>query len=1279
MGAASASVAKGPASAGYAPPAALLAERAGGDGYMPPLASLSAIPARPAVQRADAGEGREELTVQPRLEVGPVGDRFEQEADAIAAQVMATREAGTAEAAPAASVQRACGACSASVDEPRARRTSLIGEEIGEAAPAVMRTSLIGDEISEAPPMIQRECAACAASEDSRSARRTSLIGAEIGQASPDDAWAARGRRTAGAETIAASDSQLTSGGSPLSESTRTFFESRMGRDLGGVRVHQGDGARALNRSIAARAFTYRDHIWLGAGESAGPSFTMAHELAHVMQQTAPGPLGRPAPRVRRVACNAKENLFFFPKKGGSINDFHDETSRWVTKKDTSIIGEVRVPNYGKKGFTTVPERFGFADLVRTNNGNLVGMGFTDAKPKMNSAGTATTPGATPAATPGTTPGATPASTPGTTSGATPGGGGAGPAISAAQYWYMAESLQAGGWVKPVNLSTHISMYAGSRGVTRNGKTFDPIATEKQMDAKAAPRWQDVDFMRDAATAPTDIKVGEIKFGGGRDLSMEARQQAVNYVNGFKSAAKGYEKLRDRNLKAHAGANDILDKSSNASLAPWTLGADLMSTWGGPTGWEPVSGSQDLVIAKWERTPFNEYLISPCANTKQEFQGKLFAQHDSANTFLWLYAFQAADSSGKFGANAKAAFKPHQEVAHSLQGDLFASPTDKDKAVMRPLEGAPAPAPDAALQPPVRALSAASRDGRGVARPKPAKPIPAEDFFARNYEAWKAKQLKLTEDFGGFEKSAAGKSATGDLLFDTAVRNTVDITGKDPSGRTTQQPSAGDQRKDRDTLNEIQLMSGVSGRVLGMLRKTFGTAFVKVINVYRGLKQKFDDFMKGRKAPASKGGRLAAGVIKVAGQIFAAVLRHLLPQIGHLLISCVERGFKAAIEKWIGADIQAVIGDKVEEFQSKLEKVERDIHARVDEAVGGISTWLHGKYESILETWDEFGELLAIARTAFNAARVAMCAAGGLETVGIACVVAGADFVLSLFDVSPGELLAGALLGTCVAQKMIAENILQIDTIRKLPATIAQKILEFVRPLLPTEPVNIAGMLCDSIAGETEMPEVKEVTCGEGGSGSSTPTGPGWGVPPGIDPKMLNRPPLEDEIKKHGTLDHMVEKDKPPPPPAPPKPSGAEPGSGAEGKEKEGADSVGEGNLGPDAKISGITLEVHAGFNPDKAYDGKTYYTVQLVAVASDASIYGPVSVDIYVHKAFRSGAGARVTYTFRVKKTGANIVLTDSKTGKQLEIYGSATKKFTSVVRPPKAPKTASLPEEKK
>jgi len=77
-------------------------------------------------------------------------------------------------------------------------------------------------------------------------------------------------------------------GGTSLPTATRSFFETRFGRDLSKVRIHSGDEATALNDSIQAYAFTYQNHIWLGAGLTPEPSYLLAHELTHVIQQTEP-------------------------------------------------------------------------------------------------------------------------------------------------------------------------------------------------------------------------------------------------------------------------------------------------------------------------------------------------------------------------------------------------------------------------------------------------------------------------------------------------------------------------------------------------------------------------------------------------------------------------------------------------------------------------------------------------------------------------------------------------------------------------------------------------------------------------------------------------------------------------------------------------------------------------------------------------------------------------------------------------------------------------------
>jgi len=86
-------------------------------------------------------------------------------------------------------------------------------------------------------------------------------------------------------------------GGAPLSSGLRTQVEPLLGYDLGHVRVHQDGRAHEAARDLSARAFTHREHIWLGRGERADDVSLMAHELTHVVQQ---GAAPTPAPIQRR-------------------------------------------------------------------------------------------------------------------------------------------------------------------------------------------------------------------------------------------------------------------------------------------------------------------------------------------------------------------------------------------------------------------------------------------------------------------------------------------------------------------------------------------------------------------------------------------------------------------------------------------------------------------------------------------------------------------------------------------------------------------------------------------------------------------------------------------------------------------------------------------------------------------------------------------------------------------------------------------------------------------
>jgi hypothetical protein len=82
-------------------------------------------------------------------------------------------------------------------------------------------------------------------------------------------------------------------GGERLVSEVREPMEAAFGADFRDVRVHHDAAAAGLARQVGARAFATGSDVFFGAGtyqpsNSAGREL-LAHELAHVVQQTGPG------------------------------------------------------------------------------------------------------------------------------------------------------------------------------------------------------------------------------------------------------------------------------------------------------------------------------------------------------------------------------------------------------------------------------------------------------------------------------------------------------------------------------------------------------------------------------------------------------------------------------------------------------------------------------------------------------------------------------------------------------------------------------------------------------------------------------------------------------------------------------------------------------------------------------------------------------------------------------------------------------------------------------
>jgi hypothetical protein len=104
----------------------------------------------------------------------------------------------------------------------------------------------------------------------------------------------------------------LGSPGNSLDPATRTQMESRFDADFAGVRLHTGPAATASAQALNANAYTVGEDIVLHQdafrpGTVAGQRL-LAHELAHVVQQSAPGASATPA-RAEQEAQRAGSTL----------------------------------------------------------------------------------------------------------------------------------------------------------------------------------------------------------------------------------------------------------------------------------------------------------------------------------------------------------------------------------------------------------------------------------------------------------------------------------------------------------------------------------------------------------------------------------------------------------------------------------------------------------------------------------------------------------------------------------------------------------------------------------------------------------------------------------------------------------------------------------------------------------------------------------------------------------------------------------------------------------
>ncbi len=198
--------------------------------------------------------------IQAKLAVGPADDKYEQEADHIAAQVMTIPAPAAEGTGP---VQRQAG------KEKVVQAQPLVAT----ITPLAQREPTSGEEEEEvqAKPLVQRQPEEEEEEVQAKAAGPNAAAGFEVSKGLEQRLTASKG------------------GGSPLPAEVCGFMEPRFGADFSGVRVHTDSAAAEMSQQIQAKAFTLGQDIYMGAGQYAPESDAgkrlLAHELTHTIQQ----------------------------------------------------------------------------------------------------------------------------------------------------------------------------------------------------------------------------------------------------------------------------------------------------------------------------------------------------------------------------------------------------------------------------------------------------------------------------------------------------------------------------------------------------------------------------------------------------------------------------------------------------------------------------------------------------------------------------------------------------------------------------------------------------------------------------------------------------------------------------------------------------------------------------------------------------------------------------------------------------------------------------------
>ncbi|WP_226951176.1 ICP22 family protein [Rhizobium terrae] len=606
------------------------------------------------------------------------------------------------------------------------------------------------------------------------------------------------------------------------------------------------------------------------------------------------------------------------------------------------------------------------------------------------------------------------------------------------------------------------------------GGTTNPRAGFSHASNRA-PR-VDGDEIKNIDQAPTSVQIGDTKPGHNEDARKDGDRQVKNHLKtvlNLRDLVNGYPK---REGGRQWGLNNA---TALKGLKP-------------PSEWDPKSTAKPSAVTFVPSIELRSYgkqvpaLAAGATGPAPVIEGRWVISEDPQNDGIYVYYLLPEEKSLKAALTGKDPntdrFARVQERLKTQVLDPLVQPLPRDPRGVR-FENAR----------PRRAPGKGGGKGKGKPAKKPKPPPKPFDLKAWNLARVGDSAQNPGDSFRGIFLRNFPADQQNAMEFRGLAAESLEILAKNNGPNSRKVPNASELVGNFKRIEKFRFWSSREAGAIGMLRRVFGTLFIKAVALGTRVKEWFSAQLEKWEKVKGKGAKNAA--LRFGGAVIKKIGLELLDRTTDAVYDCLSSGLRRTFDRLVD-DTKTSI-DELFDLTGKMEEFVQTAEAEIEKKINQ----LFGDYQTVVKTVVDLlddakfvGELVAVAKRAIRAGRLLVCAAGGVETGGLSCAVSLLDEILSWIDLSPSELLIDLILESCDAQQLFAEAFAGAQAVQMLPKQMAAKITGVLRDLLPEWAKDL---ICteQEMAAQIQPYDPKDYPCDPpksgGGGGSSGGGGSG--------------------------------------------------------------------------------------------------------------------------------------------------------------------------------------------